>query len=195
MKRLPILLLVALVVGCGSEESAPVGTPSVPVEPPPATVGPTEPVPTAPVPTEPAPQKGLPAAVEQTREAIIAAAQARDYDALAELIPDSGFTFSYGAGDSAIDYWKDLEAAGETPLATMAALLALRHTNAGDIYVWPWAYDKDPANLTDAQKQALAGAGAATVDQLDQMAELGHYLGWRVGIREDGTWMFFVAGD
>jgi hypothetical protein len=190
MKRLWTLFLVTLAVGCGSQESAPVGTPSVPVEPPPATVGTTEPVP-----TEPAPQKDLPAAVEQTREAIIAAAQARDYDALAELIPDSGFTFSYGSGDSAIDYWKDLEAAGETPLATMAALLALRHTNAGDIYVWPWAYDKDPANLTDAQKQALAGAGAATVDQLDQMAEFGHYLGWRLGIRKDGTWMFFVAGD
>jgi hypothetical protein len=130
-----------------------------------------------------------------TRAAIITAANARDYVALAALIPDSVFTFSYGSGDSAIDYWKDLEAAGETPLETMAGLLALRHTRARDIYVWPWAYDRDPANLTSAQKDALAGAGAATREQLDQMGELGHYLGWRVGIRRDGTWVFFVAGD
>jgi hypothetical protein len=51
-----------------------------------------------------------------TRAAIITAANARDYVALAALIPDSVFTFSYGSGDSAIDYWKDLEAARETPL-------------------------------------------------------------------------------
>jgi hypothetical protein len=192
MRRLCALLLVALAVGCGSEESAPVGTPSVPAEPSPApTVAPT----VEPTPTEPAPQKGIPEPVEETRAAIIEAAQARDYDALAELIPASGFTFSYGAGESAIDYWKDLEAAGERPLDTLAGLLLLTHTKAGGIYVWPWAYDKDPADLTDAEKDALAGAGAATRKQLDQMAELGHYLGWRVGIRKDGTWMFFVAGD
>jgi hypothetical protein len=130
-----------------------------------------------------------------TRAAIITAANARDYVALAALIPDSSFTFSYGSGDSAIDYWKDLEAAGETPLETMAGLLALRHTRARDIYVWPWAYDRDPANLTGAPKDALAGAGVATPKQLGQMSELGHYLGWRVGIRRDGTWVFFVAGD
>jgi hypothetical protein len=77
----------------------------------------------------------------------------------------------------------------------MAGLLRLRHTRAGKIYVWPWAYDKDPATLTDAQKQKLAAAGAATLGQLDEMAEFGHYLGWRLGIRRDGTWVFFVAGD
>ena len=190
--RLVLLATIVLAVGCGSdptEQTA--GTPSEPVE----TQPPVETALTEPVPTEPAPQSGLPAAVEMTRAAIITAAGARDYDALAALIPDSGFTFSYGAGDSAIDYWQDLEAAGETPLETMAGLLALRHTRAGDVYVWPWAYDRDPAKLTSAQKNALAGAGAATREQLDQMSELGHYLGWRLGIRRDGTWVFFVAGD
>jgi hypothetical protein len=191
MQRLMPLLVVALLVGCGSDDPQTAGTPSAPPEPPPAETGP----PAEPIPTEPAPQKGLPPAVEETRDAIIRAAGAHDYEGLAALIPDSGFTFSYGAGTSAIDYWKDLEAAGETPLATMAALLALRHTRAQDIYVWPWAYDKDPSTLTDAEKDALAGAGAATRGQLDQMADLGHYLGWRLGIRRDGTWMFFVAGD
>lgn len=195
MKRLTALLLAALAAGCGSDGTGVGGSPSVTVEPPPAATGPTTPAtPTEPIATEPSAQD-LPAAVEETRAAIIAAAQAHDYDALGALIPDSGFTFSYGAGDSAIDYWKDLEAAGETPLDTMTRLLLLRHTRASDIYVWPWAYDRDPADLTDSQKDSLADAGAATREQLDQMAELGHYLGWRLGIKRDGTWMFFVAGD
>jgi hypothetical protein len=191
MKWLLPTLLMTLALGCGGEESAPVGSPSVPAEPPSADTTPVEPIP-----TEPAPQR-VPAAVEETRQAIIAAAQARDYDALGALIPDSGFTYSYGgpAEGGAVGYWRDLEANGETPLATMAGLLILRHTRVGDLYVWPREYDKNPANLTEAQKEALAGAGAATREQLDQMAELGHYLGWRLGIRRDGTWMFFVAGD
>jgi hypothetical protein len=192
MKRLLPILLLALALGCGGEESEPVGSPSVPAEPPAAETTPTEPVP-----TEPAPPKGLPSAVEETRQAIIAAADAHDYDGLAALLPAEGFTYSYGAPNEAgaVGYWQDLEAAGETPLDTMAGLLALRHTRAGGIYIWPWAYDVDPADLTDAQKERLAAAGAATVDQLDQMADFGHYLGWRLGIRRDGTWMFFVAGD
>jgi hypothetical protein len=194
MKLLAPLLTAIVLAGCGSDATTEgAGTPSSPAEPPP----PAETVTTTPVPTEPAPQRRLPPAVDETRQAIIAAAGAHDYDALAALIPDSGFTYSYGgpAEGGAVGYWRDLEDAGERPLDTLAALLALRHTRAGDIYVWPWAYDRDPAKLTERQKDALAGAGAATRDQLDQMAEFGHYLGWRVGIRRDGTWMFFVAGD
>jgi hypothetical protein len=178
-------------VGCGGGDPQTAGTPSATPEPPSAETGP----PAEPTPTEPAPQTGLPPAVEETRDRIIAAAQAQDYEALDALIPDAGFTFSYGASGRPTDYWKDLEASGEAPLATMAALLALPHTRAQDVYVWPWAYDEDPAALTEAEKDALAGAGAATVEQLDQMAEFGHYLGWRIGIRRDGTWLFFVAGD
>jgi hypothetical protein len=189
MKRLLPILLLTLALGCGSESTDLAGSPSATSEPPPPETTSSEPIP-----TEPTPQD-LPAAVEATRQAILAAAQAHDYDALAALVPESGFTFSYGGDGRAIDYWKDLEAAGERPLETMARLLILRHTRGGDVYVWPWAYDENPAHLTDRQKDSLADAGAATREQLDQMAEFGHYLGWRLGIERDGTWVFFVAGD
>jgi hypothetical protein len=46
-----------------------------------------------------------------------------------------------------------------------------------------------------AEQERLVDAGAASADEFEQMAEFGHYLGWRVGIRSDGTWAFFVAGD
>jgi hypothetical protein len=174
------ILFVLLLAGCGGESSAP--APEVPTAG--ISLG-----------TTTGPKRALPPPVEETREQILAAAAAHDYEALGRLIPEEGFTFSYGASGRPIDYWKDLEAAGETPFETMAGLLALRHTRAGDMYAWPWAHDRDPAKLTNAQKKALAEAGAATRKQLDQMGELGHYLGWRLGIRRDGTWAFFVAGD
>jgi hypothetical protein len=194
MRLVVVAIAVSLTAqaGCGSPSSPETaGTPSgdgssTAVEQPP-----TETV----VPTGPAPQKGLPPAVDDSRRALIRAAESRDYGALRKLIPKTGFTYSYGAGGDPVAYWRELEDNGERPLETLAALLQLPYTEAQDIYVWPWAYDLDPAELTRREREMLAAAGAATLDQLNQMAEFGHYLGWRVGIRADGTWIFFVAGD
>lgn len=194
MRLVVVIIAVSLAAqaGCGSPsgpETA--GTPSgdgssTAVEQPTETV----------VPTGPAPQKGLPAAADDTRRALIRAAESRDYGALRKLIPKAGFTYTYGAaGGDPVAYWRELEDNGGRPFETLAALLQLPYTKAQDIYVWPWAYDLDPAELTRRERETLAAAGAATLDQLDQMAEFGHYLGWRVGIRSDGTWIFFVAGD
>jgi hypothetical protein len=138
----------------------------------------------------------LPPAVEETRVAIAAAAHARDYAALEALIPESGFTYTYGgpAAGGPVGYWRELEARGEErPLAILAALLEVPHTRASGIYVWPFAYDRDPASLTETERRALSEI--VTEEQLRQMAEFGHYLGWRAGIRADGTWIFYVAGD
>jgi hypothetical protein len=193
MRLAVVAVAVSLVAqaGCGSPSSPETaGTPSGD-GPSTAVEQPTETV----VPSGPAPQKGLPQAVDDTRRALIRAAESRDYGALRKLIPKAGFTYTYGAGRDPVTYWRELEDNGERPLETLAALLQLPHTKAQDIYVWPWAYDLDPAELTRREREILAAAGAATVDQLNQMAEFGHYLGWRVGIRSDGTWIFFVAGD
>jgi hypothetical protein len=139
----------------------------------------------------------LPVTVEKTRRAIVEAASSRDYGALEELIPAQGFTYTYGGGEvgGPVGYWRELEDHGEPPLETLGALLLLPYTKAEHAYVWPWAYDRDPAMLTGREQDRLVDAGAASADELKQMADLGHYLGWRVGIRLDGTWVFFVAGD
>jgi hypothetical protein len=193
MRLVVVAIAVSLAVqaGCGSPSSPEAaGTlsgdgSSTAVEQPTETV----------VPTGPAPQEGLPPAVDDTRRALIRAAESRDYGALQKLIPKTGFTYTYGAGGDPVAHWRELEDNGERPLETLAALLQLPYTEAQDIYVWPWAYDLDPAELTRREREMLAAAGAATLDQLNQMAEFGHYLGWRVGIRPDGTWIFYVAGD
>jgi hypothetical protein len=138
----------------------------------------------------------LPEPVAETRRAIAAAAAARDYDALRALIPKAGFTYTYGSpvagGPTA--YWRQLEGVEDpSPLAALAAILEMPPTREGEAYVWPFAYDRNPAELTRREREILAPV--ASEQQIDQWAGFGHYLGWRAGIRSDGAWLFFVAGD
>jgi hypothetical protein len=180
MKVAPLVLVALVLAACGSEDA----------QSPATTAGPAA--------TTTDAQAPLPAAVESTRAAIIDAAQGRDLDRLAELVPETGFTYTYGgpAEGGPTAYWQQLEEeTPERPLETLAAVLELPYTKIEDEYIWPFAYDRDPATLTRREKETLAAAGVATLAQIEQMAEFGHYLGWRAGIRSDGTWIFYVAGD
>lgn len=62
----------------------------------------------------------------------------------------------------------------------------------GSVTVWPAAYSAD---ATDADWQQVVEAGLHSQDEVDRMRGAEGYSGWRVGIAEDGTWLFFVAGD
>lgn len=145
-----------------------------------------------------APQPGLPPAVARIRSEIAAAAVACDYarlEALA-LAGQPGFRTSFGNGADPADYWARLEAAGEEPLRMLVRTLTLPHAresyDPGDpaIYVWPSVHAADPA---EADWRALEGL--YTAEEIAGFRELGGFLGWRVGIADDGDWLFFVAGD
>lgn len=139
---------------------------------------------------------GLPPAVEQTRAAIKEAAENRDFEALEALIPEEGFTYTFGGpvegGPTA--YWQQIEEESpQRPLEALAAILEMPYTKADDIYVWPFAYDRDPGTLTEAERALLSSV--ASEAEIRQWTEFGHYLGWRAGINVRGKWVFFVAGD
>jgi hypothetical protein len=126
------------------------------------------------------------------RAAMLAAADAADYDALAELTDPNEFEYTFGrpvAGGPAA-FWREAEERGEdpTPADALAAVLRLPYTLSRGIYVWPFAYDKTEGELTSYERSLLArlGPGGAFGDG---------YVGWRAGIRPDGRWVFFVAGD
>jgi hypothetical protein len=133
-----------------------------------------------------------PDAVLRKRAAILAAAQARDYDALAQLSDPRRFEYSFGGevegGPAA--HWRQAEARGEdpTPAEALAAILRMPYTLSRGLYVWPFAYDKTEDELTAYERGLLEqlGRGGAFADG---------YLGWRAGIDPDGRWVFFVAGD
>lgn len=149
-------------------------------------------------PDGPAPedQPGLPAAVAETRQALISAASTCDIGRLEDLA-DERFTTSFGGGGAAnLEIWNDR---GLAPTVTLLNLLDMRHTvvvvdGGPDIYVWPVAYGHQTWDqVTEEDLDELARIH--TEAELDLFASGGAYHGWRTGIDEDGNWMFFVAGD
>jgi hypothetical protein len=137
----------------------------------------------------------VPPPVAATREAILAAARARDFEALRGLIPDEGFTFSFGGETDPIRYWKRLESRDHVPVIG-DILPAVLETDPGferGAFVWPAQATEDPARWDPADIEALAGIHAE--EDVRAFQEAGLYYGWRLGIDQNGTWVFFVAGD
>jgi hypothetical protein len=132
----------------------------------------------------------LPTAVETTRAAIAAAAEARDVGALRQLIPKAGFTYSYGGPypGGAIAYWEHLEKTSrERPFETLARIMRLPYSLRQGLYVWPFAYGTAKGELTEYERGLLGDLVTSYVGE--------DYYGWRSGIRPDGAWVFFVSGD
>ena len=145
------------------------------------------------------PEQDLPPEVADVRKRVFDAAVACDYDTLEELALEKGegFTFSYGAGTDASEYWRSVEEGSEEepkPMRALAAILTMPFTrNESGSYAWPTAYSETP---TDAAWQALVDAGLYSQELVDQMKAQGTgYLGYRTAITADGDWQFFVAGD
>jgi hypothetical protein len=139
-------------------------------------------------------ESGLPPAVEQTRAALLEAAESGDYEQLAPLIPDEfSYTFGGAVQGGPIAYWEELErTTRERPLETLEALLRMPYVLTRGTYVWPWAYTAtSESQLSPHEKELLAPLRGLE----DIIVEGTGYLGWRTGIEPDGDWAFFVAGD
>jgi hypothetical protein len=212
MRLLPAIALAALALaGCGSNDSDDAAT-TVPPEATGAfTV--TEAPPTTPADTAPEgagacstaglkltlPEQELPAAVADVRKRVFDAAVACDYDTLEEIALETGegFTFSYGGGTDASEYWRDVEETSTEqpkPMRSLATILTLPFTrNESGSYAWPTAYNENP---TEEAWRDLVYAGLYSAEQVEQMKTQGTgYLGYRTAITADGDWQFFVAGD
>ncbi len=151
----------------------------------------------APAPTR---RPELPEAVSATRMAIIEAARACDYDKLAQLARagDSPFTYSFGGGGRPAAFWREAEAAGQAPLRMLVELLdgpaAIREAGGTTQYLWPAAYaferwEDVPASAREDLRRMYGD------DDLRRFEQFGSYVGHRVGITENGDWIFFVGGD
>ena len=140
-------------------------------------------------------ETGLPAAVEETRAALLAAAEPGDYEALRPLVPATGFEYTFGGPveGGPIAYWQELERTSvERPLENLAEVLRMPYTLSRGIYVWPFAYDiAERDEITAHERELLEPLGP--LDTL--FIEGTGYLGWRAGIEPDGSWVFYVAGD
>ena len=133
---------------------------------------------------------GLPEPVNATHTALVEAARSGDYEALRPLIPDQfSYTFGGPVEGGPIAYWQRVEAeGGESPIEILDRILSMPYTLHTSTYVWPFAYDKQPNELTSYERRLLG-------DLADDFGAGTGYLGWRAGIEPDGAWSFFIAGD
>jgi hypothetical protein len=136
----------------------------------------------------------LPKAVATMRQRIVNLAVACDYTGLQRLgNQGQQLAFSYGTGKSAAAYWKDLEQRGGYPMQTLVRILRLPVTrNEARWYAWPSAYTEHP-KVRDWN--LLVSSHVLTRKQADAERARGSYLGYRLAIRPDGDWQFFIAGD
>jgi hypothetical protein len=138
----------------------------------------------------------LPGPVARTATSVAAAAAECDFPAILELMaanPDFSGSFAYAGRDGSdffIHSWIAESRRGSDVLNQIARIMTTRPALAedGSYYVWPAVFAtgadvdwEDLANVLTPEELEVAGAPA--------------YLGWRVGIARDGTWMFAVAGD
>ena len=142
-------------------------TPTVPPEPSPTAPGGPTTSPTDIGPAE-AEEDGTPALAAATADRLRVLAEKGDWAALSAMVPEDGFTASFGAPADPIAYYQQLQAEGTDVLGILADLLAGPGTPVPDTDLWAW-----PREFVDGEA----------------------YYGWRVGIAEDGTWRYFVAGD
>jgi hypothetical protein len=153
------------------------------------------------------PQPELPPAVREMRERIVNAALRCDYDALNALALDGRDVFSYSFGDpdeEPGEYWRMIEEAKprfrEPVVSLLVQTLDLSYCTQrfedpdgkGMVtqYEWPSAQCDAP---TDEQWAELEGL--YTDDEIQTMKDFGGFIGWRIGILEDGDWISYVAGD
>lgn len=141
-------------------------------------------------------QVGLPREVEATRQAIYVAALSRDYDRLTELATYPNFSYSFGGPHPGgfLGYLKQREVAGkESPFDIIPTLLRLPYGKSGGIYAWPGVFYKKSSEWTE-EDVALMRTFLSD-EQIESFRKFGGYIYYRVGINENGDWIFYIAGD
>ncbi|GIU98845.1 MAG: hypothetical protein KatS3mg014_0461 [Actinomycetota bacterium] len=140
--------------------------------------------------------EGLPTPVRQTRDAILAAIEARDFAALETLIDPDRFAYNFSDGHDPVPEWRRDPA----PLEALAAILRMPFATRegtpelGTVYVWPSLVDADLTNLTDEERAMLTELGISEREVRRMLEAFGAYVGPRTGIAQDGTWVFSTLG-
>src|SRR5690606_36667650 len=127
-----------------------------------------------------------------------------DIEALRPLLATSSESptqLSLGARDGdPIDFLREMsgDEEGHEILAILMEVLEAGyvHTEIGtenEIYLWPYFFAVPLETLTAPQRVELFRL--VTAGDYEDMKNFGAYIFYRTGIRPDGSWAFFVAGD
>lgn len=140
-------------------------------------------------------QAGLPKEVEDKRQAIFVAAQTRDYEKLAALANEQ-FTYSYGSPRDG-GFAEYLRIASENEKISVfdliPKLLQMPYSSVDGIYAWPAVALKSSDQWTDADIAQMKTL--FTDEEIEGYRNFGAYVYYRLGIKSDGSWIYYVAGD
>lgn len=138
------------------------------------------------------PQKGLPAAVQKMRLAIIDACIKCNYKQLEKLaLPGrKHFDFTFGKVKMPSDFWKFQDQSGHKTLGKMVTTLRLPFAHDGHVFIWPSAYGKDPQDKDwDALREIYAPR------DITLFKDYGGFNGMRLAIADDGDWIYAIEGE
>lgn len=141
-------------------------------------------------------QDSLPKAVEEKRQAIAQAAKERDYEKLAALASTESFNYSFGGPYEGgfVEYLKKQEERDIDVFDRITKILAMPYYQQENVYAWPQVFGVTPIDWTKENLAQMKEIGYSD-EAIESFRKYGSYTGHRIGIREDGQWLFFVAGD
>jgi hypothetical protein len=130
--------------------------------------------------------------VEDRRRLLFEMAARCDLEGLAEIASADGTVFSYGIESDPLRSWIRSARNGFDVMEWMVRLFnAAPAIDEVGTYAWPAVH----ATGSDEDWTALSGIlTSAEYEQYSQFRDSG-WLGLRIGIAEDGTWRYVVAGD
>jgi hypothetical protein len=146
--------------------------------------------------TTPSSAEGLPGPVDETRSAILAAAENGEYGPLREVVEPESFLSDFGFGEEPdpVGRWENI---GPQALDSMGTLLRMQHavreTNEGTLYEWPrFDADSSAGDVSADERELLLTI--MTEEELKNafLPEYG-YTGPHIGILADGNWWFFLS--
>lgn len=149
-------------------------------------------LPCTPLDLPPVSPQGLPQAVEDRRLLIFEMAASCDLPGLAEIAIADGTVFSYGGETDPLRSWIRSARNGFDVMAWIVRLFNADPAIDGvGTYAWPAVH----ATGSDEDWDALSGVlTSAEFEQYIEFRDSG-WLGLRIGIADDGTWRYVVAGD
>ncbi len=145
----------------------------------------------------------LPDAVRATHSKLVTAAKLGNVEALRELIGTGETATSLSIGGLEGDPIAFLkETSGDDDGYELLAILqevleaGFVHVDAGtenEMFIWPYFFTWPFEKLTPPMKVELFRI--LTAGDVQDSTDFGGYIFYRIGIRPDGKWEFFVAGD
>ena len=138
----------------------------------------------------------LPGPAAAKREAILAAAKAKDHLRLSELADKREFEFNFSSDHFRGNHWRgggarDPDSAGAALRVLQMSCAMLIEATGRQVFHWPSATIVPRAKLTAAEREELA---AFYGDRLEAQWVDGKFEGWRARIDATGRWLTFYNG-